>query len=280
MAFTELREASRLLFRMPLLWIPGIIGGAFAAIIWLTLFTSGAFFTSRLLVIFALALLFFTTGMTAVFRNNEATPAVFFTGGLNYFFRVLLPLIVIGFVLTVVFILCTILFALAGLASDIGLLTSFTFGIMVPGLMLTFFFDMAAVLEDRKVFESIRRSILLVSSHMMETLVYFMISALVSAGVIFSLMIVWEAILFEKLKPLMDFTEAQREAFTPDQLIAMIGQDGIWITAAVIFIGVLILLPILISYKACFFKKMASNTVTIDQQTYGEYDSKGRWYKY
>ena len=82
---------------MPLLWIPGIVGGAFAAIIWLTLFISGAFFTSRLLVIFSLVLLFFTTGMLSVIRNNEATGRAFLTGGLNYYFRVLLPQIVIGF---------------------------------------------------------------------------------------------------------------------------------------------------------------------------------------
>jgi hypothetical protein len=280
MATAELREAVALLFRMPLLWIPGIIGGAFAAIIWLTLFISGAFFTSRLLIIFALVLLFFTTGMLSVIRNNEATGRALVVGGLNNYFRVLLPQLVIGFALLVVFILCTITFALFGLASDIGLLTSLTFGIMIPTLMLTFFFDTAAVFEERRVFDSIQRSVLLVSAHMMKVLSFFIVSALLCAGVIFGLMIVWEAILFDKLKPIMDFTDAQREAFTPDQLFAMIGQDGVWVTAIILFIGVLILLPLLFSYKACFYKKMASSTVPIEQQIYGEYDSKGRWYKY
>ena len=91
MAFDELREAVRLLFRIPLLWLPGMVGGAFAAIIWLSFFYSGAFFTSRLLVIFALVQLFFTTGMLAVIRNNEATARALLTGGLNNFFRVSCP---------------------------------------------------------------------------------------------------------------------------------------------------------------------------------------------
>jgi hypothetical protein len=280
MAIPELKEAVALLVRMRLLWIPGIIGGAFTAIIWLTLFVSGAFFTSRLLVIFLLVLLFFTTGMLSVIRNNEATGRALVTGGLNNYFRVLLPQLVIGFALLLVFMLCTITFALLGLASDIGLLVSLTFGIMIPTLMLTFFFDTVAVFEDRRVFESIQRSILLVSEHMMEALSFFVVSALLCAGTIFCLMIVWEAILFDKLKPIMDFTDAQREAFTPDQLFAMIGQDGMWVTAIILFVGVLILLPVLFSYKACFYKKMASTTITVEQQTYGEYDSKGRWYKY
>jgi hypothetical protein len=280
MALAELREAVVLLVRMPLLWIPGIIGGAFAASIWLTLFISGAFFTSRLLILFTLVLLFFTTGMLSVIRNNEATGRAMVEGGLNYYFRVLLPQLVIGFAILLVFILCAITFALLGLASDIGLLTALTFGIMVPTLMLTFFFDTAAVFEDRRVFESIQRSVLLVSEHMMEVLSFFVISAILCAVVIFSLMVVWEAVLFDKLKPIMEFTEAQREVFTPDQLFAMIGQDGMWVTAVILFFGVLILIPLLISYKACFFRKMASSAVTTEQQTYGEFDSKGRWYKY
>jgi hypothetical protein len=280
MTIAELKEAVTLLVRMPLLWVPGIIGGACAAVLWLTLFVSGAFFTSRLLVIFSLVLLFFTTGMLSAIRKNEATARGFVEGGLNYYFRVLLPQIVLLSALLLVFILCTITFALLGLTSDIGLLTALTFGIMIPTLMLTFFFDTAAVFEDRKVFESIQRSVLLVSEHVMEVLSFFIVSALLCAGVIFGLMIVWEAILFDKLKPLMDFTDAEREAFTPDQLFAMIGQDGIWVTAIILFFGVLILLPLLFSFKVCFFKKMASSTITIEQQSYGEYDSKGRWYKY
>jgi len=102
MAIAELKEAMGLLVRMPLLWIPGLVGGVFAAVIWLTLFISGAFFTSRLLVIFFLVLLFFITGMLALIRNNEATGRTLVEGGLNYYFRVLLPQIVIGFVRMIV----------------------------------------------------------------------------------------------------------------------------------------------------------------------------------
>jgi hypothetical protein len=230
-------------------------------------------------------LLLFTTGMLAVIRKNEGSLKFLMVSGANNFFRVLLPQLVIGFAILLIFIICTVIFALLGQASDIGLLAILTFGIMIPTLMLTFFFDTAAVFEDKRVFESIRRSILLVSEHMMEVLVFFIISALLCIGVVYGLMIAWVAILLDKLGPIRDL--AQNESFTPDQLsltpdqlFAMIGQDGMWITAFILFIGVLILIPLLFSYKACFFKKMAGSTVTIEQQTYGEYDSKGRWYKY
>jgi hypothetical protein len=280
MVVAALRDAIGLLARIPLLWVPGIIGGIFAAVLWMTLFVSGAFFTGRLLIIFSLVLLLFTTGMLYVIRKDEGTCRTLFEGGINYYFRVLLPQLVIGFTLMIVFILCTITFALLGQAPDVGLLTILTLGIMIPTLVLTFFFDTVAVFEDRRIFESIQRSILLVSEHMLEVLSFFFVSALLCAGVIFTLMIVWEAILFDKLRPLMDFTDAQREAFTPEQLLAMIGQDGLWVTAVMIFLGLLILIPLLYSYKACLYKKMAGSGSRIEQMTYGEYDSKGRWYKY
>ncbi|OPX63669.1 MULTISPECIES: hypothetical protein [unclassified Methanoregula] len=279
MGLNEFKEAIGLLFRMPLLWIAGLAGGAFAVIIWLTTFSSGAFFASRLIVIFSLVLLFLTTGMLAAIRKNDGSLRAQFDGGLQYYFRVLLPQIVIGFILMLVMFLCSIIFALIGLGSDIGLIMSLTFGFMLPTLMLTFFFDTAAVFEDSRVFDSIKRSMLVVSEHMLETLGFFIISALYCMGVIFGLMIIWEAVLFDKLKPLMDFTEEQKQAFTPEQLIAMIGPDGIWITAVVLFIGVLVILPVLVSYKACFYRKI-SGDAQAGPMTTGEYDSKGRWYKY
>ncbi len=63
MAIAELKEAITLIKRLPSLWIPGIVGGILVATLWVTLNLSGAFFATRLLVVFGLVLLFFTTGM-------------------------------------------------------------------------------------------------------------------------------------------------------------------------------------------------------------------------
>ena len=63
MAIAELKEALLLLKRLPLLWIPGIVGGFLAASLWVTFNLAGTFFSSRLLVIAWLVLMVFTTGM-------------------------------------------------------------------------------------------------------------------------------------------------------------------------------------------------------------------------
>ena len=91
MAITELKEAIILLKRLPSLWIPGIVGGILTAALWVTLNLSGTFFAGRLLVIFGLVLLLFTTGLLVIIRNNEGDLRTMLTGGIRYYFRVLLP---------------------------------------------------------------------------------------------------------------------------------------------------------------------------------------------
>jgi len=280
MAITELKEAIHLLKRIPALWIPGIVGGILVAALWVTLNLSGTFFASRLLVIFGLVLLLFTTGMLVIIRNNEGDLRAMLQGGIRYYFRVLLPQLVIIFGIMLIFTLVMVTFSLFGASSDISLVTAITIGFMIPTLLLTFFYDTAAVFEERKVFDSIQRSIQLVMTHINDVIGFLLVCAAVCIGIIFILMIVWEAFLFDKLEPMTRYNETQLQTFTPDQLIALIGPGGMWITAMILFIGVFLLLPLIYSFKACFFMKLARGAAIIQQQTTGEYDSKGRWFKY
>ena len=279
MAIAELKEALALLVRIPVLWIPGVAGGLLAAALWMTLNLYDTFFAGRLMIISGLVLLFFTTGMLTIIRNNDGDLKSFFAGGIRYYFRVLLPQVVIVSLVILIFILLTITFTLFGV-SDISIVTAFTIGFMVPTFIVTFFYDTAAVFEDRHVFDSIRRSAQLVFAHMNKVLAFLFIFLMIFIGIVMALMVIWEAFLFDKLEPIMRYNATQLQSFGPDQLIAMIGTTGMWITAVFLFIGMFLLLPILYCYKACFFKKLAGTTIITQQATTGEYDSKGRWYKY
>ena len=167
----------------------------------------------------------------------------------------------------------------SGLAPDTETLTVVLFAIGVPAFVLTIFFDTAAVFEDRTVFESIKRSIEIVLSRSSEVLSFFLVSAGLFFGIVFFLMVIWEGLLYDSLEPLTTYNETQIQSFTPDQLAAMIGPSGVWITAVVIFVRCCLLLPLLYSFKACVFRKISGNVTSVQQVT-GEYDSKGRWYKY
>jgi len=179
-----------------------------------------------------------------------------------------------------IFMLLTVTLSLFGI-SDMGIVTALAFGFMTPTLIVTFFFDTAAVFEDRRIFDSIQRSIRLVFAHVNAVIAFLLVYLGIFIGGVIALSFVWEAFLFEKLEPVSRYNQTQLQSFTPEQLIAMIGPTGMWITAAILFIGTFLLLPILSCYKACFFKKLAGGITNITQQpTIGEYDSKGRWYKY
>jgi hypothetical protein len=280
MAITELKEAINLLKRLPSLWIPGIVGGILTAALWITLNLSGTFFAGRLLVIFGLVLLLFTTGLLVIIRNNEGDFRTMLTGGIRYYFRVLLPQLIIMFGIMLIFTLVMITFSLIGALSDIGIATALTIGFMIPIVILTFFYDTAAIFEERKVFDSIHRSIQLVMMHINDVIAFLFFCAAIIIGIIFMLMIIWEALLYDKLEPITRYNETQLQTFTPEQLIAMIGPGGMWITAVILFIGVFLLLPLVYSFKACFFRKLTQAAPVIQLPTTGEFDSKGRWFKY
>ena len=280
MAITELKEAIILLRKTPVLWIPGIVGGFLVALVWVIFNLSGTFFASRLLIISALVVLLFTTGMLVAIRNNERTVTTMLAGGVRYYFRVLLPQLTIFFTIMLVFTLVMVTFSLVGITYDVNIMTALSIGFMIPTIFLTFFYDTAAVFEEKKVFDSLRRSIQLVMTHFTDVIAYLLVCAAVFAGIIFTLMIFWEVLLYDKLEPISRYNETQLQTFTPDQLIAIIGPGGMWITAIVLFIGAFIFLPLFYSYKACFFRKLTRTTTIIQQPTTGEYDNKGRWYKY
>jgi hypothetical protein len=280
MAIAELKEAITLLRQIPSLWVSGIVGGILAAAVWVSLNLSGEFFASRLFVISLLVLHLFTTGILVLVRDRQGSTKTMLAGGIKYYFRVLLPQLVIVFCIMLVMTVVMITIGLIGNTLDPSLLSALAFGFMIPAVVLTFFYDTAAVFEDKKVFESVRRSAQLVMTRINEVTVFLLVGVAATFLIVFMLMIVWEAFLFDKLEPITRYNETQLQAFTPDLFIGMIGPEGIWITALMLFIGVFLLVPILFTYKACFFRSLARGMEITQQPTTGEYDSKGRWYKY
>jgi hypothetical protein len=280
MVLPELKEALGLLRRIPVLWVPGLVTGLLAAVIWLAFTAEGSFFASRLVLIWLLIAGFFLAGSYAVIRNGNGGIRELITGSITYLFRVLLPMLVITFCTLILVTLVMIALSSGGGGANPGVMGVVSICILVPVAFLTFFSDTAAVFEDRRIFDAIRRSIHLVTGHPVRVLRFFAVSAAVFFGITFLLMVVWEAVLYDKLEPLTRFNETQIAAFTPDQLAGMIGTDGTLITAVCLFAGFLVLMPILSVYKACFFRSSSQGSVSVDQPVAGEYDSKGRWYRY
>jgi hypothetical protein len=75
----------------------------------------------------------------------------------------------------------------------------------------------------------------------------------------------------------MNATEIQ--VVTPEYFTSLLGADGIIITSVIFAVGALVIVTVLYTYKACFYKVL-SETKTPVTAVQGEYDEKGRWYKY
>ncbi len=279
MSLDALRDTIDLLTKSPILWVPGLVCGFLAAVLWLLLNQTGPFFAGRLLIIFSLVALFFIIGMLSLIKKSNSTIRVMIAEGAGYFFKVLVPTLVIAFGILLVFVMVVLTLTLVGSKPDAGLLTFLVFGVVFPTVALTFFYDTAVIFEDKKVFDSLQRSIDVVTTNLLEVVLFFAGCLLILMSISFTLMVVWTAILADRLEAITFYNETQLQAFAPEQLTGMIGQDGIWITAIIIFAWMTIVIPLLYTYKACFYRRIAGKIAPIQQQS-GEYDGKGRWYKY
>ena len=166
MVLKELQEAIRAIGRTPALWIPGLVAGLLGAILWILYNISGTFFTSRLVIIACLVMVLFVAGTFGQIKKNGTGAGAMVREGVHYYFRVLLPWIVISCVLLLVFVVITIVTIFTeGGSADYGVMGTLAVLVMIPTLFLTFFCDTAAVFEDLKVFDSLRRSIGVVAGH-------------------------------------------------------------------------------------------------------------------
>lgn len=279
MSLPALRDAIDLLTSRPALWIPGIACGLLAALIWVVFVLGGLFYAARLLVLALLAAVFLITILYLTIRQNCTCCMELLKGSAAYYFRIVTPTLVIAFGIVLVYLLVILTLGIVGIPPDTGLLTFLTFGVVLPMVMLTFFYDCAVILDDKKVFESIQRSIEIVTTNLFSVILFYLGSFLIAGVILFLILIAWTSALADRLDPLTHYNETQIAAITPEQMMGFIGQDGVIISAVCIFAALTILVPLLYTYKACFYRIISGTTLPI-QQTVGEYDSKGRWYKY
>ena len=278
MFLAALRDAINLLATRPVLWLTGVACGLFCSLLALTAYFTGMFFATRFLILILLAGVFLAGMHYMAIKGDNPSIVAAVRGGAAYYFRILTPALVITFAVMMVFLLLMLTLSIFG-SQDTAVLSVISFGVILPAVLLTFFADCAAVFEEKKVFASIQRSVEVATLNLFEVLLFYLTSFLLFCAVSFAFFVVWTAALADKLEPVTRFNETQFAAFTPTQLISLVGADGVLIGAVCVFLATTVLFPLLFTYKACFFRIVSGTTIPIRQVT-GEFDSKGRWYKY
>lgn len=280
MVLASLKEAFGLIIRNPVLWLPGIVLALAGAADLNIGYYGGSFLAGKLWILEIIILPFFVAGLLAAVKNNDMTLRGFFTNGSHNYFRVLLPGIVILFAALITAVLLIIPLSLIGTpGSSMGLYAGIVAGVAVPFIFLMYFYDAVAVFENEKVFESIRRSIELTMNHTSLVVKFFLVNIGILLAGFFIIFMIWTMMFFDKLTPLTTMNTTELQAVTPDYFTSMLGTDGIIMTSIIFAIGALVLLTVLYTYKACFYKVLSGTTLPVTA-VQGEYDEKGRWYKY
>ena len=275
----SLAEALALLRDHPVLWIAGLIAGICTSGSLLLESLYGTFYAGKFAFLLVFIILFFVTAELAAIHTGEYSFGQYLKNGAAKYFRVLVPSLVITFIILVLLHLLVTTLAAAGLMGQLAVIAFAALVITVIILFLTFFYDTAAVFEDKRTFEAIRRSMELVTREAGKVLGFYIVSILITAIIAFIGLMAWTSLLFDKLEPLTTMNVTEVSAMTPDTFVSLLGTDGIFLTAVVYFLIVFVSALILLPFKACFYRKLASLAPVVQEVT-GEYDSKGRWYKY
>lgn len=277
MTLESITGAATLLRQHPVLWLAGLVMGALAVLDIVVPAYGGAFYSQPLAFLQILVVPFLAGGVYGMIRAEDFSVAEFARSGRTHYFRILLPALLIAFAVFLTALLTVIPFALLGAGAAVSVMP-LLFGVLLSIAFFTFFYDTVAVFEETNVFESIRRSIEFVVNNMGRTLVFYLTNIAVLLALGLAGIFAWTALLVGKLEPLTRMGPEELQAVMPEDILALIGTEGIWVTAAVYAFVIVLYSTFLYAYKASFFRNHAVGGGAPTLQ--GEYDEKGRWYKY
>ena len=270
------------LLKHPVLLIPGIYAGLVVAVaIWLE-FSGGEFIAGKILFLGAVLSPFFIGGALGCMSRRDYSLRSFCTLGLRYFFPVLLPVIVAATISILLLILFSIPFAIAGI-TDPSMIAGLFIGITVPVIIFAFFAENSAVAEDLAVLASLKQSMMIASRAFLNIVSCVFVSCIFAGVLMMIIATIWGVILTDKFSQYLDLGMAEQQKIFSGYGLAdwqrVLGPDGIMVTAGMIGLFVLFLGSFFIVYKhQCYLAASLVEPKIVEPV--GEYDEKGRWYKY
>ncbi|QYZ79880.1 hypothetical protein E2N92_10820 [Methanofollis formosanus] len=283
MVLASLQDAFGLLRKYPAFWAAGIVAGAAFGLDLLLEFSGEVFFASKVLLLGMLLVPFFAAGAYGTAHREDRSMAVFLEEGKKGYFRVLLPGIVLFFVAMVTLFLLAIPITLILGESALAVAGSTALGVILSLAFFAYFYDVAAVTEELGVFASLQRSGAVVITRLWQVLGFYLVNLFALFALGFGVLIVWSMLVYEKLAPLAESGEAfafdaANATATQAQFIALLGPDGAMITAVTYAVFIVLAVPFALAFKAAFYARQADGAVEAPIE--GEYDEKGRWYRY
>jgi hypothetical protein len=273
----SLKEAFARLADTPVLWITGLFMGALFAGDILLQARGDTVLGARIGFLGLCALPFFIGGSYGAIRGEGAGIRGYIGAGGRYYFRILIAgTVIVSAALLTAFLVMVPVTIIGGSLQAVTTLT--LLGVGIPFAFFTFFFDTAVAFEDRKVLDSIRRSVEFVTGNPGKAVVFYLADLAIGTLILFASAVIWSFSIADRIQPLADTNQTVFLNMTPAQMVNLIGVPGLWAGVTIGFFAVMIGGTLLIAFKACFFRRAAPVSAAPVQE--GEFDEKGRWYRY
>ncbi|KAF5091972.1 hypothetical protein KHC33_03490 [Methanospirillum sp. J.3.6.1-F.2.7.3] len=280
MVLETLKRTLHLLIHRPLLWISGVYAGCIAAlVIWLE-FTGGMFLAGKIAMLAVIAFPFIVGIMNHHLMTGDTDLKNLITTGLRNYFPIVLPVVILGGMIVIMALLLSVPLSIMGYGSDEYALTGLMLGILIPAILFSIYIDNVAVCEKTRIFDTLKRSLELVTIKLSTSVGFFIISVIMTVIVSLFGAFLWGMILADRFTQFIDMNLTTQQGvfsqYTLTDWQALIGPEGTIVTSLVFGLVTFILVPFLLTFKYSCYKEATQEVVTIP----GEYDEKGRWYKY
>ncbi|MDD1724122.1 MAG: hypothetical protein LUQ07_03220 [Methanospirillum sp.] len=283
MILDALQKAITNLVHRPVLWIPGIYAGIIGfSVIWLEL-TGEEFAAGKIVILSLIAFPFFLGILNHLLQGVESSPKELVSAGLKNYFPVLLPSIILGGIIILMVFIISIPFSLMGYGDEPTIIGGFLIGISIPALFFSIYTDNVAVCEKTRIIPTLQKSLETVGKNFFGTVAYVLTGGIAFIILSFLGSFIWVLGLADRFAPYLEMNiTTQQETFshfTLDDWLSLIGTEGAVITAAVFGFILFFLVPFLFVFKYYCYKGISEQIPEV-QKIQGEYDEKGRWYKY
>lgn len=282
MIVQSIKATFRALTRNPVLWLPGVYTGVITALlVWLE-FSGNSFVASKIFLLALIAFPIFLGMVTSALAREETGFTENIKSGLRFYFPVILPYVIVFGMIMLLALLFTVPLAIMGFGDDPAALSGLMLGICIPAFIFSLYADNVAVIEKTRIFPTLKRSLEVASRNFTGTIGFIFTSIIGFFSLLLIGAVIWGISLAEKFAPYAEMNAtAQQEtfgAYTMADWQVLIGPEGILLTAVLFGLGTFIFVPFVLALKYYCYAA-APATIEIEQQ-HGEYDEKGRWYKY
>ena len=283
MVFTSLAQAVKAYGKMPHVWISGIFSALAILLTYYLAFTVSEVAGLAVMVIFFFAFPYILAGTYGVLIDNNKKKGAFKIYARYGFRRCLFPNILLVLLTWFLMNLATSLLLIFGMSPEMALYISLF--VVIPLVFFCYFADITAIRHNLTMGQAVKDSAKRVSAGSFSITAFYLMNIALLFFASFFMSLVMSFVGFEALMPLTELTEEAVASMPLEELTALVlTPEVIFATVISLAVTALVFVPFFVSFKTYFFKRMLTvyngSAYHRPAEEEGEYDEKGRWFKY